>query len=172
MKINIIAAMCRGNGIGYRNKLPFRSRKDMQYFKSMTTGMGDHPSLEKKQAVIMGSKTWQSLPKQPLEGRYNAIVSRTMKGDNVYCSIQNALDVCRDKNIDRAWIIGGGQIYEECFANEDINKQLTRLYITHIDKDCQCDTFFPEFSSEEWREIHQINLIENDVPLRFSIYER
>ena len=135
MSINIIAAMARNRVIGVNNKLPWNIPDDLKRFKLLTTS--------DKSAVVMGRKTWESLPIKPLPNRRNYILTK----NNYNATFPDGLvlkdidDVVNLKKIyNNIWIIGGQAIYEEY-----INKPyITRIYLTEVEGEYEGDTFFPE----------------------------
>jgi len=139
MKFNIIVAMCNNNGIGINNTLPWNIPGDLKRFSKLTTGSGNN-------AIIMGKNTWLSLPKKPLPKRDNLILSTTLTNDNIttnnthiFNNINKCISFCENK-YDTIWVIGGHQIYN-AFIKQNL---IDELYITHIDAEFECDTFFPE----------------------------
>lgn len=134
--ITIIVAVDRNNGIGYGNRLLVHLPGDLQRFKKITMG----------HSLIMGKKTWESLPVKPLKGRKNIVITDN-ELDCFNCaetarSIDHALQLCdKDKEI---FIIGGGSVYRQFMPLAD------RLMVTHIDEEFISDTFFPEINSNEW----------------------
>lgn len=134
--ISIIAAVAKNNAIGYKNKLLYWLPNDLKRFKSLTTGA----------TIIMGRKTFESLPNGALPNRKNIVISRSVKalpGCECYPSLESALDNCKqDENI---YIIGGGKIYSQAIDFAD------RLCMTEIDDiPDNADTFFPDYS--DWYE--------------------
>ena len=134
--ISIIAAVAKNNAIGYKNKLLYWLPNDLKRFKSLTTGA----------TIIMGRKTFESLPNGALPNRKNIVISRSVKalpGCECYPSLESALDNCKqDENI---YIIGGGKIYSQAIDFAD------RLCMTEIDDiPDNADTFFPDYS--DWHE--------------------
>ncbi len=127
-KYSIIAAMCQNRGIGYRGGLPWRNLADMLFFKSKTRGS----------VVIMGRKTWETLPK-PLNDRTNVVISRTKQNKNCYTShsLRHALRTFGGGSRP-VFVIGGQQLYEEAINDAE------KIYLSKIDKEYECDTFFPE----------------------------
>ena len=147
MRINIIAAVAQNRAIGYKNKLLYWLPNDLKRFKALTTG----------HTIVMGRKTFDSLPKGALPNRRNVVISRTvtsLPGCDVYASFDEALSHCSpDEDI---YIIGGASIYEQAMDKAD------RLCLTEIDDTpAQADAFFPQFSTDEWvvadREKHDID---------------
>lgn len=144
MAINIIVAVDKNYGIGKGNDLLFRSKKDMARFKELTTG----------HIVIMGSKTWESLPpsKRPLPDRRNVVVSRRKDYPNdgafwVEHDLMRALRLYResgeqDKDL---WVIGGAEIYKQALPYAD------KIYMT-VRKEIVdgADTFFPKEELEKF----------------------
>ena len=161
MNINIISALCRNNGIGYRNKLPWHYSKDMKYFAQLTK---NKPELREKNAVLMGRNTWNSLPK-PLPNRSNYIISNTCSGNGFFDSIDGCLEHCRENKYSNVWIIGGETIYCQTISKDYIDK----LYLTRIDVDYDCDTFFPTIPNN-YALISEVNECEKNSKLVFEIY--
>ena len=163
MRINIITAVCKNNGIGYMNELPWHFSKDLKYFARMTK---NKPDIGEKNAVIMGRNTWDSLSK-PLPHRSNYVISRSLEGNNIYNSIDNCLQHCREEKYTNAWIIGGQQIYELAMQRDDIDY----LYLTKILQEFHCDTFFPCYA-EKFECIKREEEKEKEVSLLFEIYQQ
>ena len=145
--ISIIAAVARNLAIGYQNKLLYWLPNDLKRFKALTTG----------HTIIMGRRTFESLPKGALPNRRNVVLTRsqaTFPGAETFPSLQTALASCTpDEDI---YIIGGASVYAEALPLAD------RLCLTEIeDTPAQADAFFPQFSTDEWvvadREKHDID---------------
>ncbi len=139
MTINIIAAVAENLAIGFQNKLIYWLPNDLKRFKQLTTG----------HTIIMGRRTFESLPKGALPNRRNIVLSKTGKaedfpGCNLYTGLEEALSHCQaDEEI---FIIGGASVYKEAMNVAD------RLCLTLVhDTPKEADTFFPCFS-EEWTE--------------------
>ena len=160
MKLNIIAALCKNGGIGYNNTLPWHFSKDLKYFSQVTRN-----STSGKSAIIMGRNTWISLSK-PLPNRSNYIITKNIKGRNYFKEIDECLDYCREKNYHKTWIIGGQQIYYSTITRDDIDN----LYITRIEKEIKCDTFFPTIP-DNFSLMSEESLVEKETLLRFQIYQ-
>lgn len=144
--IKIIAAMSKNKIIGNKGTLPWHLPPDLNFFKEMT----------KNQIIVMGRKTWESLPKKPLPSRFNVIVSRHMniptKGnlyvcrDLIHCigALQNiTLETEQD-----IFLIGGGSLFRQAL-NADIVQE---IFLTEIDLECEGDTEFP-LLDETWKPI-------------------
>ena len=139
MTISIIAAIGRNNEIGKNGSLFCHLPADLKHFKEITSN----------HAVIMGRKTFESLPKGPLPNRRNMVVSRNsglkIEGAEVYPSPDAAFIRLIDEN--EVFVIGGGQIYRQVLPVAD------KLYLTKIDADFpEADVFFPEIDFSVWRE--------------------
>ncbi|XP_047104159.1 dihydrofolate reductase-like isoform X2 [Schistocerca piceifrons] len=148
MKCNIIVAVGNNNGIGIGGKLPWNLRKELAYFSRMTKSTTDPL---KKNAVVMGRKTWESIPEKfrPLPGRLNVVLTRTNRslGEEVivHTSLEDAIkDLHNRQDVETVWVIGGSSVYDEMMKSSYCH----RLYITNILKDYNCDTFFPEIGSQ------------------------
>ena len=136
--IKIIAAVGRDGAIGARGDLAFHISADLRRFKALTTG----------NTVVMGRRTFESLPKGALPNRRNIVVSRNpdfeAPGAETAPSLQGALDMGAASDGD-IFIIGGGEIYSQAIAHA------RELHLTQIDADSpEADTFFPIVSPEEW----------------------
>ena len=177
MNINIIVAVCRNGGIGYKNSLPFHFKKDLKYFSKITKGVTIDKQNEvcDNNAVLMGRNTWESLPKKPLPGRVNYVISQTMFGQNIFNSIDGCLEVCREKEINNVWVIGGTSIYNTFILNKDYKYLVDKIYVTKIHEDYICDTFFPMYEVENsglWRFKEGVTDYENGTQLDFCVFER
>jgi dihydrofolate reductase len=159
--ISIIVAISEDYGIGYRNGLLWHLPEDLKRFKKLTLG----------HTVIMGKKTWESLPRKPLPGRKNIVITdvpdEIIEFSTTAYSIEDALSKCR--NDDEIFIIGGGSIYRQFMPVAD------RLYITHIHKKTSADIFFPNIDPDLWEPIEkeEHSTDENgDIPYTYVIYRR
>ncbi|XP_022213566.1 dihydrofolate reductase [Drosophila obscura] len=148
LRFNLIVAVCENFGIGLKGDLPWRLKSELKYF-SRTTKRTSDPN--KRNVVIMGRKTYFGVPasKRPLPERLNIVLSTTLQpaelpSDVVLCpSLEEAMkhleaETLRDQ-IENVWIVGGSGVYEEAMASPRCN----RLYITKIQQNFECDTFFP-----------------------------
>ncbi len=137
MKINIIAAVARNRAIGYNGDMVYFIKEDLRRFRQLTTG----------HTVIMGRRTFHSLPKGALPNRRNIVLSRTetnFPGCNVYTSLSEALKYIADN--EEAFIIGGASLYKEGLTVAN------RLYLTEIDAiPPHADVFFPEYDDGTWQ---------------------
>jgi dihydrofolate reductase len=131
--ISIIAAVAKNRAIGFENKLIYWLPNDLKRFKALTTG----------HTIVMGRKTFESLPKGALPNRRNVVLTRTTKelpGCDVYPSLEEALKSCKpDEDI---YIIGGARVYEQALPFAD------RLCLTEVDDTPkEADAFFPDYSN-------------------------
>lgn len=159
----IVAALKPLYGIGYQGSLPWRLRKEMAYFKRVTTRTSD-PSL--RNAVIMGRKTWDSIPSKfrPLPSRLNIILSRSFDNEVIdenllhAKSVQDSLQLVKDKNIERVYVIGGAEIYNEFIKSGLVdNVLLTEIEHTETEK-LDMDTFL-KFDVNQWTKLSKSELI-------------
>lgn len=159
--ISIIVAVSEDWGIGKDNELLWRIPEDLKRFKRLTTG----------NAIIMGKKTWESLPRRPLPDRINIVLTdipdEIIEGCVTAYSIEDALAKCdQDKEI---FIIGGGSIYRQFIPIAG------RLYITHVHKKAPADVYFPEIDLNIWEVIEREEFEGNGdgrIPYAYTIYER
>lgn len=134
MTISLIAAVAKNRAIGYQNKLLYWLPNDLKRFKSLTTG----------HTIIMGRRTFESLPKGALPNRRNVVLSRTTKelpGCECFPSLKEALRHCApDEDI---YIIGGASVYKQAISVAD------RLCLTEVnDVPADADAFFPSY--DDW----------------------
>ena len=140
MTISIIVIIGRNNEIGKGNQLLCHLPADLKHFKEITSG----------HTIVMGRKTFESLPKGALPNRKNIVISRNpelkIEGATVYSSLDYALLKLIDD--EEVFIIGGAQIYEQTLPVAD------KLYLTKIHAAFpEADTFFPPIDIKEWREV-------------------
>lgn len=141
---SIIAGVAKqSKGIGINGKLPWNVKEDLKHFQSITQSVDDS---NKRNAVIMGRRTFESIDCKPLRGRLNICVSTTLeqgtRDDFILCkSLDNALVVASEcKNIEKIFVIGGEALYKSA-----INHPLCEeLFINEINIVAKCDTFFPK----------------------------
>jgi len=133
--ITLVLAMARNGVIGHAGAIPWRLSDDLKRFKQLTMG----------RPVVMGRKTWDSLPRKPLPGRDNIVVTRqpgwSAEGAIVAHSLDEALTNASD-----ASVIGGGELYREALARAD------RIELTEVHRDFEGDAHFA-FDRAAWREI-------------------
>ncbi|MGI6244092.1 MAG: dihydrofolate reductase [Prevotella sp.] len=138
MKINIIVAMADNRAIGFHNQLLYHIPEDMKRFKGLTIG----------HTVVMGRRTYASLPNGALPHRRNIVLSRTTKsieGCDVYTSLEEALQSCTES--EEVFIIGGESVYRQAIP------MAHRIYLTLVEKTPeQADAFFPNLCMTQWNE--------------------
>lgn len=149
--ISIIACIDSNYGIGKNNDIPWKLNPDLKYFKQMTLNS----------VIIMGANTWRSIGSKSLPNRINLVISNTIP--NSYKSIEDALTEAKkyDKPI---FIIGGASIYEQGF------KYTNTVYLTKINDDYQCDTFFPKKYIQNMNCTKTDWLEDNNIVYRYEIY--
>ena len=156
-----ISSIYQDFGIGNSGKIPWNCKEDLKKFKKITTETKDRT---KQNAVIMGRKTWDSLPKKyrPLPDRLNIVITRQTYEDAVnikFCnSFEKAIYICNeDNNIETIFVIGGSEIYKEAIKS----KQCRYIYVTEINSDLICDTFFPYDTLKNYMILEQSQYIED-----------
>lgn len=160
MRISLVVAVAKGGVIGRDNAVPWRAPEDLKFFKRITTG----------RPVIMGRKTYESIGR-PLPNRLNIVVSRDpayrAEGVATVTSLEAALARAASAGMgDEAMVIGGQQIFEAVLPRAD------RVYLTEIDVEVEGgDTFFPELSPREWREVARTPH-PGPPPMRFVTLDR
>lgn len=170
-KIYTIVAVEKNFGIGKNGFMPWSFRKEMAHFTKTTLNTKD-PA--KQNGLLMGWVTWESLPVKyrPLPGRKNVILSRDpyeAPGEEVFDDINAAIERLRqDSSIENIFIMGGASIYKYAVENLDLDG----LYITHIDKDYDCDTFFPRVPGKYSKETILGEEEEGGVKFKFMLYEK
>ena len=126
--MKLVVAVCEGNGIGKNNSLPWRLKNELAHFARLTKSTED---ASKQNAVIMGRKTWQSIPERfrPLKGRFNVVLSSrpqteisTSKDNVVVCKsfaegMKCIEDLAEDNSIESCWVIGGSSVYAEAMKH-------------------------------------------------------
>ena len=138
--ISLVVAVAQNRAIGKDNHLLCHLPEDMRHYREVTLG----------RPVIMGRKTWESLPEAfcPLPGRNNIVVSRNAayqaEGATVASSLEEA--IAQAGNVEQINIIGGADIFRLALPMADV------LDMTEIDASFDADTFFPEFLPEDWQE--------------------
>ena len=160
--INIICALAENNAIGYENRLLYRLSSDLRRFKELTSG----------HTVIMGHKTFDSLPKGALPNRRNIVLTRQqgleLPSVEIFHSLPEALAGCRAD--EEVFIMGGEMVYSEGLAHAN------RLYLTHVhNTPAKADAFFPAFSLNEWEVTEEQSFDadeKNECPYSFTTYVR
>jgi dihydrofolate reductase len=138
MELIIIAAMAENRVIGINNALPWSLKPDMERFKKLTLGW----------PCVMGRKTWESLPKRPLPGRPNIVISRSLPAGAapeaaVFSSLREAVQHCGQ--YEKVFICGGASVYAEALPLAG------RIELTVIRRQYEGDAFFPEIDPGGWK---------------------
>lgn len=162
MTISLVVAAADNDAIGKEGAMPWHLPNDMKHFKNVTWGM----------PVIMGRKTFESLGK-PLAGRKNIVISRQpgwqAAGTVVVKSIEDALFVAREADVNEVMVIGGGEIYRALF------ERAARIYLTRVEASPDADTFFPVIDPQQWFLMSQRNHEadeKNAYNYSFQVWER
>jgi dihydrofolate reductase len=141
MLISLIVAASENNVIGKNNQLLWKLPNDSKFFKNTTWGM----------PVIMGRKTFDSMKRQALPGRFNFVITRQKDWDPHLGNVQPCLslnDAIRDSaktDCREGFVIGGGQIYNEALPLAQ------KIYMTRVHAVLEGDAFFPEIPSDQWK---------------------
>jgi dihydrofolate reductase len=169
MKFAIIAAVDKKMGIGKDNRLPWKLKGDMQYFSVTTTEAPD----DLTNAVIMGRNTWLSLPEKfrPLANRINVVLSREKmelpKGVIWASSFEDAFEKLNGKNkLGEVFVIGGANIYAQAIARPECK----RIYLTEIEDEFDCDTYFPSLPASFFKESESDLNTEKGISYKFTVY--
>ncbi len=156
MKISLIVAVAEDRAIGDKGNLLWHLSSDLKRFKAITTG----------HTIIMGRKTYDSLPNGALPNRRNIVISRQLKNlkdAEVYSDIDEALKATSDEDI--VYIIGGGEIYKKTFPRAD------ELHITLVHKSYpEADTRFPEWKLTDWNILKQEQIGQDEKNELDSVY--
>ncbi len=160
MRLNLIYARAANGVIGKDNTLPWHLPEDMAHFKRHTTGC----------PVIMGRKTWDSLPPRfrPLPGRLNLVLTRQAgwqaEGAEGFTSLDAALARCRDAA--EVWVIGGAEIYAQALPHAQ------RVVVTDIARDFEGDAYAPVLGSEWVETGREAHTAASGLPFAFVTLER
>ena len=161
--LSIIVAQAENRAIGLNGDMPWHLSGDLKRFKTLTMG---HP-------VVMGRRTWESLPKCPLAGRRNIVFSQSAdfapEGAEVVRSVNELFNLLRDSD-DEVFIIGGGRIYNMLMPYTQ------RLYITWVHKEFpEADTFFPTIDLSEFTKVSETERMtdeKNGLEFSYAEYDR
>jgi dihydrofolate reductase len=172
--LELVVAADRERGIGKGGTIPWRLPGEVRHFKELTTTTED-PA--RRNAVIMGHTTWESLPARfrPLPGRHNVVLSRRPALDVppgvVHArGLDAALEALAGATpaIARVFVIGGSQVYAEALARPDCQY----IHYTRIDARFDCDTFFPAFEDRFTRTATLREASEAGTAYRIELWTR
>jgi dihydrofolate reductase len=160
-------ARARNGVIGRTGALPWRLGADMRRFRALTTG----------KPVIMGRKTWQSLPRRPLPGRMNLVLSRQPEfeaGGAIVCeAFAEAIEIAReqaaDDGVDEVCVIGGADLFALALPRAH------RIYLTEVEGEPQGDVIMPPIDEADWTEVSREALPagpDDEYPTVFRVLER
>jgi dihydrofolate reductase len=161
LKLTLVAAVARNGVIGRRGGIPWHLPEDLARFRALTTG---HP-------VVMGRKTWESLPDRfrPLPERRNVVVTRTptwtAEGADRAASLDEALQLLG--GAERVFVIGGAALYAGALPLAD------ELELTEVDLEVDGDAYFPEWDRGSFEEVsREAHVSEDGTPFAFVTYRR
>ena len=160
-------ARARNGVIGRDGGLPWRLKSDLALFKATTMG----------KPVIMGRKTWDSLPKRPLPGRLNLVLSHSgdfePEGALACETLSEAIEIARehaaDDGVGEVCVIGGAALFAAALPKAG------RLYLTEVEAEVEGDVHFPPFDETQWREVrreHHPAGPDDDYAFTFRVLER
>lgn len=158
--IVIIAAVARNRVIGRDNQLIWNIPEDMAHFKALTAG----------HTVLMGRKTWESLPPRfrPLPGRRNIVISRQADYDAPGAELATSLEagIALANADETIFVIGGAEIYRQAMDLAD------HLEITEVDLSPEGDSWFPEITKTDWNTTRRTDFVSNGTACSFVRYTR
>ncbi len=160
--ISLIVAIAQNNAIGKDNDLLWHLSEDLKYFKKTTN----------ERTVVMGRKTWESLPFKPLKNRRNIVVSSQkyyhIEGAELFDDVNKVLEALKEEK-DEVFCIGGASLYKALLPKAD------KLYVTRVYKDFESDVFFPEIDEQKW-EIKRLSPMlydqKENLSFRFEVWEK
>ncbi|HYH22336.1 MAG TPA: dihydrofolate reductase [Azospirillum sp.] len=161
MRISLVVAAARNGVIGRNGALPWHLPGDLKRFKELTLG----------KPTLMGRRTWDSLPRRPLPGRKNIVLSRGAEpgphaGALWFRNLTAAIDHARSSGAEELCVIGGAQVFAEALPLADA------LYLTAVEQDVAGDTFMPPLG-DRWVEVRSTPVQhENGLAFRYVDYER
>ncbi|MGE5500969.1 MAG: dihydrofolate reductase [Ignavibacteriales bacterium] len=163
----LVVARARNSVIGRDGDLPWRLKSDMAWFKANTLG----------KPVIMGRKTWDSLPRKPLPGRTNIVLTRdasfeahgAVACDTFSEAVQIGREQAADDGVEEVCVIGGSALFELALP------KAKRLYLTEVEADVDGDVTFPAFDESAWTEVSRESHPageQDEYPFTFRVLER
>lgn len=178
--VSVIVASAQNGGIGKDGQLPWRLPEDLAHFKRVT--MASDTESGRLNAVIMGRRTWESIPEKfrPLAGRLNVVLTKAAADPAftspypadvlVAPSVKAAVGLLSARDdVSEIFVIGGQAAYQEAIEMPNCD----RIFITRVGKDVDCDAFFPAFDSREYDIVHVSKTRSHDgLPYDFVVYKR
>ena len=180
----VVAATTSTFGIGYKGQIPWRLPLDLAYFKELTQKTAAPSKLN---AVIMGRKTWESIPKKfrPLSERINVVLSRNsnireelglppsvMVASSLVSALQqlSSAEIELQLGVDKVFVIGGEDVYREAVQSQYCES----VHLTSVEAEItELDTYFPALSACRWRLVSRsAPMVENGLRFRFTCYDR
>jgi len=172
--LTIVVAHDNNLGIGKNGQIPWHCPQDLHYFKHLTSKTTDP---KKQNMVLMGRKTWESLPDKfrPLPNRINGVLTRNKayslpEGTHLFSSLEMAIQATDNSplcdNVETVFLIGGGQLYQEGL------QKATLLYVTHIHTAFDCDTFFPPYTHDFSKIAESEPKSDHDIVFNFATYHK
>ncbi|MEP6835553.1 MAG: dihydrofolate reductase [Gemmatimonas sp.] len=161
-RVNLVLARAANGVIGHNNALPWHLPEDLAHFRKLTLGA----------PVIMGRRTWDSLPPRfrPLPNRVNIVVTRqadwSAEGAVRAATLVEAIEHAAQSGAPEIWVIGGAQIYAESAP------LATRVIITEIDREFDGDAFAPTFGAEWHETARESHVSASGLPFSFVTLER
>lgn len=156
--LSIVAAIGKNNELGKDNKLIWTIPEDLKFFQALT--------LNKN--IIMGRKTFYSLPKKLLKRKYIVLTKQKINLDEdilVFHSIEDLLNYCKNSQ-EEFYVIGGASIYAE------LMDYVKKMYLTEIDATSIADAYFPEFKEDEWEKDVLISSKYQDINYKRLVYTK
>lgn len=156
--ISIIVAIAQNNAIGKDNQLLWHLPGDLKRFKQLTTG----------HTIIMGKRTFESLPIRPLPNRRSLVITDIIEEKIEGCEMAYSIDEAIEKMEigTENFVIGGGSIYKQFLPFAD------KLYLTIIKREYEADTFFPEINYDEYNIIDHEDHSDEELPFYYITLER
>ena len=161
--VKLIVAVDKNGAIGKDNKLLYKIDEDLQNFKNLTSN----------NTIIMGRKTWESLPKKPLQNRKNIVITKNNTIENTYTlhsmeELENYISINKNEDI---YIIGGSSIYDKCLELNIVDE----VHITHIDDIANgADAFFDldEVYKNFTKKEKKNTFSQGDINAEYIVYRR
>ncbi|XP_078666418.1 dihydrofolate reductase-like [Branchiostoma floridae x Branchiostoma belcheri] len=179
-KLSLVVAACNNMGIGVDGKIPWTLRGDLKFFSRLTSGTEEEG---KQNAVVMGRKTWFSIPDRfrPLPKRLNVVLSRNLTtppegAHHLAGSLEEAVKMLTESpvadSVDKVFIIGGNSVYKDALSHPCCH----RVYLTRVYKDFTCDTFFPSMD-DSFKLVSDPGIPsemqeENGIEYKYEVYEK